>query len=442
VKNMSQQKPHLNLVVIGHVDHGKSTLVGHLLFRLGFVDEKTIKMLEEEAKKKGKESFKYAWLLDKLKEERERGVTIDLSFVKFETKKYYFTIIDAPGHRDFVKNMITGASQADAAILVVSARKGEFEAGMSAEGQTREHLILAKTMGIDQIIVAVNKMDATEPPYSKQRYEQIVAVLKKFMKGLGYKVDEIPFIPVSAWTGENLIERSPNMPWYNGPTLVEALDNYIKPPKKPVDKPLRIPIQNVYVIPGVGTVPVGRVETGVLRVGDKVVFMPPGVTGEVRSIEMHHQPLQQAEPGDNIGFNVRGVSKKDVKRGDVVGHLDNPPTVADEFTARIFVIWHPSAITVGYTPVIHAHTASIAARIVEIQAKLDPRTGQVVEKNPQFLKMGDAAIVKFKPIKPMVIEKYSEFPPLGRFAMRDMGKTIGIGVVIDVKPAKVEIRKK
>ncbi len=442
MKNMSQQKPHLNLVVIGHVDHGKSTLVGHLLFRLGFVDEKTIKMLEEEAKKKGKESFKYAWLLDKLKEERERGVTIDLSFVKFETKKYYFTIIDAPGHRDFVKNMITGASQADAAILVVSARKGEFEAGMSAEGQTREHLILAKTMGIDQIIVAVNKMDATEPPYSKQRYEQIVAVLKKFMKGLGYKVDEIPFIPVSAWTGENLIERSPNMPWYNGPTLVEALDNYIKPPKKPVDKPLRIPIQNVYVIPGVGTVPVGRVETGVLRVGDKVVFMPPGVVGEVRSIEMHHQPLQQAEPGDNIGFNVRGVSKKDVKRGDVVGHLDNPPTVAEEFTARIFVIWHPSAITVGYTPVIHAHTASIAARIVEIQAKLDPRTGQVVEKNPQFLKMGDAAIVKFKPIKPMVIEKYSEFPPLGRFAMRDMGKTIGIGVVIDVKPAKVEIRKK
>ncbi|NOZ89254.1 MAG: translation elongation factor EF-1 subunit alpha [Crenarchaeota archaeon] len=439
---MSQEKPHINLIVIGHVDHGKSTLVGHLLFRLGFVDEKTLRQLEEEAKKKGKESFKFAWLMDRLKEERERGVTIDLSFVKFETKKYYFTIIDAPGHRDFIKNMITGASQADAAILVVSARKGEFEAGMSAEGQTREHLILAKTMGIDQIIVAVNKMDAPDVNYSKQRYEQIVAILKKFMKGLGYKVDQIPFIPVSAWTGENLIERSPNMPWYNGPTLVEALDNYIQPPKKPVDKPLRIPIQNVYTIPGVGTVPVGRVETGVLKVGDKVVFMPPGVVGEVRSIEMHHQPIEKAEPGDNIGFNVRGVSKKDIKRGDVAGHPDNPPTVAEEFTARIFVIWHPSAITVGYSPVIHAHTASVAARIVEIQAKLDPRTGQVVEKNPQFLKMGDAAIVKFKPIKPMVIEKYSEFPQLGRFAMRDMGKTVGIGVVMDVKPAKVEIKKK
>ncbi len=439
---MSQQKPHINLVVIGHVDHGKSTLVGHLLFRLGFVDEKTLRQLEDEAKKKGKESFKFAWLMDRLKEERERGVTIDLSFVKFETKKYYFTIIDAPGHRDFIKNMITGASQADAAILVVSARKGEFEAGMSAEGQTREHLILAKTMGIDQMIVAVNKMDAPDVNYSQKRYQQIVAILKKFMKGLGYKVDQIPFIPVSAWTGENLIERSPNMPWYNGPTLVEALDNYIQPPKKPVDKPLRIPIQNVYTIPGVGTVPVGRVETGVLRVGDRIVFMPPGVVGEVRSIEMHHQPIQQAEPGDNIGFNVRGVSKKDIKRGDVAGHVDKPPTVAEEFTARIFVIWHPSAITVGYSPVIHAHTASVAARITEIQAKLDPRTGQVVEKNPQFLKMGDAAIVKFKPIKPMVIEKFSEFPQLGRFAMRDMGKTVGIGVVIDLKPAKVEIKKK
>ncbi len=439
---MSQQKPHINLVVIGHVDHGKSTLVGHLLFRLGFVDEKTLRQLEDEAKKKGKESFKFAWLMDRLKEERERGVTIDLSFVKFETKKYYFTIIDAPGHRDFIKNMITGASQADAAILVVSARKGEFEAGMSAEGQTREHLILAKTMGIDQIIVAINKMDAPDVNYSQKRYQQIVAILKKFMKGLGYKVDQIPFIPVSAWTGENLIERSPNMPWYNGPTLVEALDNYIQPPKKPVDKPLRIPIQNVYTIPGVGTVPVGRVETGILRVGDKVVFMPPGVVGEVRSIEMHHQPIQQAEPGDNIGFNVRGVSKKDIKRGDVAGHPDNPPTVVDEFTARIFVIWHPSAITVGYSPVIHAHTASVAARITEIQAKMDPRTGKIVEKNPQFLKMGDAAIVKFKPIKPMVIEKYSEFPQLGRFAMRDMGKTVGIGVVIDLKPKKVEIKKK
>ncbi len=437
----SKEKPHLNLVVIGHVDHGKSTLVGHILYRLGLVDQKTLQMLEEEAKKKGKETFKYAWLLDKLKEERERGVTIALTYMKFETRKYIFTIIDAPGHRDFIKNMITGASQADAALLVVSARKGEFEAGMSPEGQTREHAILAKTMGINQLIVAVNKMDATEPPWSQKRYEQIKTVLGKFLKSLGYDISKIPFIPVSAWTGDNLIERSPNMPWYDGPTLVEALD-MLTPPPKPIDKPLRIPIQDVYAISGVGTVPVGRVETGVLKVGDKVVFMPPAKVGEVRSIETHHVRIEKAEPGDNIGFNVRGISKRDIRRGDVAGHLDKPPTVAEEFTARVFIIWHPTAITVGYTPVLHVHTASVACRIVEIKAKLDPRTGKVVEENPQFLKMGDAAIVRFKPIKPLVIEKYSEIPPLGRFAMRDMGKTIGIGVVVDVKPMKIEIRAK
>lgn len=433
------EKPHLNLVIIGHVDHGKSTMVGHILYRLGYIDPKQMAELEEEAKKKGKESFKYAWLLDKLKEERERGVTIDLSFMKFETKKYYFTIIDAPGHRDFVKNMITGASQADAAVLVVSARKGEFEAGMSPEGQTREHVILAKTMGIEQLIVAVNKIDATEPPYSQERYKQIVDVLSKFLKGLGYDPSKIPFIPISAWYGDNLIERSPNTPWYTGKTIVEAFDDLQVPPK-PVDKPLRIPIQAVYSISGVGTVPVGRVETGVLRKGDKVVFMPPGVVGEVRSIEMHHTPIEKAEPGDNIGFNVRGVNKQDIKRGDVVGHPNAPPTVAEEFTARIFIVWHPSAITVGYTPVIHAHTASIAAKITELVSKIDPRTGKETEKNPQFIKAGETAIAKFQPIKPMVIEKFSEFPQLGRFAMRDMGKTVGIGVVIDVKPAKVEVK--
>ena len=432
-------KPHLNLIVIGHVDHGKSTLVGRLLMDRGFIDEKTIKEAEEAAKKLGKESEKYAFLLDRLKEERERGVTINLTFMKFETRKYFFTIIDAPGHRDFVKNMITGASQADAAILAVSAKKGEFEAGMSPEGQTREHIILAKTMGIDQVIVAVTKMDLTEPPYDEKRYKEIVDTISKFMKSFGFKMDKVKFVPVVAPTGENITKKSENMKWYNGPTLEELLDALELPPK-PVDKPLRIPIQEVYSISGVGVVPVGRVETGVLKVGDKVVFMPVGKIGEVRSIETHHTKIDKAEPGDNIGFNVRGVEKKDIKRGDVAGSVDKPPTVADEFTARIIVIWHPTAISVGYTPVVHVHTASVACRVSEIVSKIDPRTGQEVEKNPQFVKMGDAAIVKFKPIKDLVVEKFNEFPALGRFAMRDMGKTVGVGVVIDVKPKKVEIK--
>lgn len=436
-----ETKPHLNLVVIGHVDHGKSTLTGHLLFKAGFIDEKKLREIEEEAKKRGQESFKFAWLLDRLKEERERGLTIDLSFMRFETKKYYFTIIDAPGHRDFVKNMITGASQADAALLVVSAKKGEYEAGMSPEGQTREHIILAKTMGIDQVIVAVNKMDDVTVNWSKERFEQIKSEVSKFMKGFGFKVEKIPFIPVSAWTGDNVMEPSPKMPWYKGPTLIEAFD-LLEVPPKPIDKPLRIPIQDVYVITGVGTVPVGRVETGVLKVGDKVVFMPAGKVGEVRSIEMHHVRIPKALPGDNIGFNVRGVSRKDIRRGHVVGHLTKPPTVVKSFRARVIILWHPTAIAAGYCPVIHAHTASISCRLKEIVAKIDPRTGKIVERQPKMLKKGEAAVVVFEPIKPMVIEKFKEIPQLGRFAIRDMGRTIGVGVVEDLEPVKVEIKAK
>lgn len=429
------KKEHMNLVVIGHVDHGKSTLVGHALLKLGALDPKLVKDVEEAAKKAGKESEKFAWFLDKLKEERDRGLTIALSFMRFETPKYYWTIIDAPGHRDFVKNMITGASQADVALLVVSAKTGEFEAGMSREGQTMEHIVLARTMGIEQVVIAITKMDIAEPPYSKDRYNKMVDALKKFMRGLGFKVETIPFVPVSGWLGENIIDRSPNMPWYTGPTLIEALDS-TQPPPKPIDKPLRVPVQEVYSITGVGTVPVGRVETGRLRVGDTIIFMPAGASGEVKSIEMHHEKMEEALPGDNIGFNVRGVSKTDIKRGDVAGHPQNPPTVVKEFTARVYVVYHPTAIHVGYTPVVHAHTASVAAKITEIIGKLDPKTGQVAEKNPQFIKVGESAIMRFQPIRPMVVEKFSDIQQLGRFAMRDMGKTVGIGVIMDVVPAE------
>ena len=436
-KETALQKPHLNLAVIGHVDHGKSTLVGHLLVVTGYVDEKGFKELEEQAKKMGKEDFVYAWVTDRLKEERERGVTIEAMHVGFETSKYFITIIDLPGHRDFVKNMIVGASQADAAMLVVSARPGEFETGIGPQGQTREHLFLAATLGIRQVIVVVNKMDVVN--YDQKRYEQIKAEVSKFMKLLGYDPSKVPFIPVSALKGDNIKEKSPNTPWYNGPTLLEALDA-LQPPPRPVDKPFRLPIQDVYTITGAGTVVVGRVETGVLKVGDRVVVMPPAKVGDVRSIETHHMKLEQAQPGDNIGINVRGIEKEDVKRGDVMGHLANPPTVAEEIVARVAVLWHPTAIGPGYTPVLHVHTATIPAQIIEIIARLDPRTGQTVEQKPQFIKQGDVAVVRLKPLKDVVVEKYSDFPGLGRFALRDMGRTIAAGQVIEIKPKKVEIK--
>ncbi|MCS7124282.1 MAG: translation elongation factor EF-1 subunit alpha [Candidatus Bathyarchaeota archaeon] len=425
------EKPHLNLVIMGHVDHGKSTTTGHMLYLAGVVDERTVKQYEEEARKIGKETFKFAWILDNLKEERERGLTIDLRFLKFETKKYYFTIIDAPGHRDFVKNMITGASQADGAILFVSAKRGEFEAGIGAGGQTREHAFLAFTLGVNQLVVAVNKMDDPSVNWSQERYNEIKNEVSRMLRMVGYKVEKIPFVPVSGWTGDNLVKPSDKMPWYKGPTLLEALDTFELPPK-PLDKPLRIPIQDVYSITGVGTVPVGRVETGVLKEGDMVIFMPANKQGEVKSIEMHHTRIPRAEPGDNIGFNVRGVAKTDIRRGDVCGHVSNPPTVAREFIGQIIVIYHPTAIAAGYTPVLHYHTGQMACRFTELIRKIDPRSGQVVEEKPSFLKTGDAALVRMEPLRPISIETYAEFPELGRFAVRDMGTTIAAGIVKEI----------
>jgi len=426
-----EEKPHLNLVIIGHVDHGKSTTMGHLLYLAGAIDDRTIRQYEEEAERLGKETFKFAWVLDNLKEERERGLTIDLRFLKFETPHYFFTVIDAPGHRDFVKNMITGASQADAAVLFVSAKKGEFEAGIGPGGQTREHAFLAFTLGVRQMVVAVNKMDDPSVNWSQERYEEIKNEISRMLRLVGYNPDNIHFVPTSGWTGDNLVKKSDKMPWYKGPTLYEALDSFKLPPK-PIDKPLRLPIQDVYTITGVGTVPVGRVETGVLKEGDKIIIMPANKIGEVKSIETHHVRIQRAEPGDNIGFNVRGISKRDIRRGDVVGHPDNPPTVAKEFIGQIIVIHHPTAIAAGYTPVLHAHTAQVACRFVELIKKIDPRTGQTIEENPAFLKTGDSALVRFQPLRPIAIETYTEFPEIGRFAIRDMGTTIAAGVVREI----------
>jgi len=424
-------KPHLNMIVIGHVDHGKSTTTGHLFYLTGTIDERTAKAYEEEAQKMGKATFKFAWVLDRLKEERERGLTIDLAFLKFETPKYFFTIIDAPGHRDFVKNMITGASQADAAALVVSAKRGEFEAGIGPGGQTREHAFLAFTLGIRQLVVVINKMDDASVNWSQERYTEIKNEINRTLKMAGFKTEKFAFVPTSGWLGDNLVKPSKNMPWYKGPTLYEAFDTFEVPPK-PITKPLRLPVQDVYTITGVGTVPVGRVETGILKVGDTLIFMPANAKGDVKSIETHHVSIPQAEPGDNIGFNVRGIAKKDIRRGDVAGHLDNVPTVAKEFLGQIIVLYHPTAIAAGYTPVLHAHTGQTACRFVELVKKLDPRTGQTIEEKPAFLKTGDGALVRLEPVEPISIETVTDFPELGRFAIRDMGTTIAAGVVKEI----------
>ena len=413
---MAKEKTHMNLAFMGHVDHGKSTLVGHLLLLEGAIAEQ---QLDE-----GEDKFRF--VMDKLGEERERGVTIDLAHAKFETQKYEYTVVDCPGHRDFVKNMITGASQADAAVLVVAANDGIMP-------QTKEHIFLSRTLGINQLIIAINKMDVVD--YSEDKFNELKEELGALISTVGFKPSDVPFIPVSAFEGDNISEKSSNTPWYKGNTLVQELDA-LDEPDKPVDLPLRLPIQDVYSITGVGTVPVGRIETGILKTAENIAFEPAGVTGEVKSIEMHHEVLDKAEPGDNVGFNVRGVGKNDIKRGDVAGTTQNPPSVAKEFKAQIVVLQHPGVMTVGYTPVFHAHTAQVACTFLSLDVKLDPATGQPKEENPDFLKTGDAALVTIKPTKPMVIENIKEIPHMGRFAIRDMGQTVAAGMCIDITDAK------
>ena len=425
---MAKEKTHINIVFIGHVDHGKSTTVGRLLYDSGNVDEQAMRKLKDRAKELGKPGFEFAFVMDNLKEEQERGVTIDLAHKRFDTPKYYFTIIDAPGHKDFIKNMIAGASQADAAVVVVSANPGD-----GVQAQTREHIFLARTLGVGQLIIAINKMDMAK--YDEKRWLQVKEEVSKLLKTVGYDPSKIQFLALASLLGENVFKKGTNMPWYKGPTLYEAFD-VLNPPEKPTQLPLRLAIQDVYNITGIGVVPVGRVETGVMKVGDKVIVVPAregkGVTGEVKSIEMHHEAMQKAEPGDNIGFNVRGIEKKDIARGDVLGHIDNVPTVATEFTAQIIVLNHPSVITVGYTPVFHVHTAQVACQVISIEKKLNPATGETLQEKPDFIKNGDAAIIKVKPTTPLVIEKQKDIPQMARFAVRDSGATVAAGMCIDL----------
>ena len=420
-----KKKPHLNIVFVGHVDHGKSTTVGRLLLDSGHIEQHVIDKFEQEAAERGKAGFGFAYVMDGLKEERERGITIDVAHKEFYTPNYYFTVIDAPGHRDFVKNMITGTSQADAAVLNVAANDG-------VNAQTKEHAFLARVLGVQQLIVNVNKMDISGVDWSQDKYNSVVAEVTNLLKMAGFNTDEIPFIPCSAFDGDNIFNKSDKSPWYNGPTLFEAIDAIQMPPK-PTDMPLRLPIQDVYKISGIGTVPVGKIETGVLHAGKTVTFNPSQQSAEVKSIEMHHTMVEKAEPGDNVGFNVRGLSADDIRRGDVAGYTDNPPMFVrhdETFVGQIQLMDIPKALGVNYTPVFHAHTSQVAVRFVEL---LEKTTKGVKEANPAFLKTGDACLVRFGPTKPMAIEQMDTFPQLARFAIRDMGKTVAAGVCMKIE---------
>ncbi len=420
-----RKKPHRNIVFIGHVDHGKSTTVGRLLLDSGHIEEHVIEKNEKLAAESGKAGFGLAYVMDGLKEERERGITIDVAHKEFFTPTYYWTIIDAPGHRDFVKNMITGASQADTAVLLCAANDG-------VNAQTKEHAFLAKVLGVKGLIVHVNKMDISGVDWTEEKYNAACKEVSQLLKMAGFKPDDVPMIPASSLNGDNVFNKSDKCPWYNGPTLFEAIDA-TPMPDKPSSKPLRLPIQDVYKISGIGTVPVGKIETGTLNVGKTVVFNPSMKSGEVKSIEMHHTMVDKAEPGDNVGFNIRGLAADDIRRGDVAGYSDSQPTFVrhdETFVGQIQLMDIPKAVSVGYTPVFHAHTAQVAVKFMDLLEKTN-KSGK--EANPSFLKTGDACLIRFQPTKPMSIEQLDTFPELARFAIRDMGKTVAAGVCIKIE---------
>jgi elongation factor 1-alpha len=427
---MAKTKPTMNVVFVGHVDAGKSTCVGRLMFDGGSVTEQEMVKLRAEAEKYGKKGFEFAYVMDNIKEERERGVTIDLSYRKLITPKFEITIIDAPGHRDFVKNMITGASQADAAFLVIAAPAG-------VQPQTTEHLWLLRTMGVKNLAIAINKMDAVD--YKEDKFKQVKEDVGKLLKQVGINPDNTPFLAVSGLMGDNIIKKAEKMPWYKGPTLLEQMDLF-PAPELPTNLPMRMPVQDVYEITGIGTVPVGKVETGILKVGQKIVVLPgrtgTGISGEVKTIEAHHETLPEAPAGMNVGVNLRGIGKKDIARGDVICEASSPIPIVEEFIAQIAVINHPTVLAKGYTPVFHIHTAQVPCQFTELIEQIDPKSGQVIKQNPDFLKNGDVAKVRIKPQGNLCLETAKDNPYMGRFAVRDAGATVAAGMCLEIVKKK------
>ena len=429
---------------------GKSTILGHLLEKCGAVDKETMERTETEAQELGQEPCMYAWILDKTKDERERSRTIDLTLQQLEptntgsSKKgsnYSYTVIDCPGQRDYISNTITGTAQADVALLVVNASKDAFETGMNRNGQTREHALLAYTLGVKQVIVAINQMDHISVDYSESRFLEIKSEVAVYLRKVGYKPMKIPFIPLSGWNGDNLVEQATEtMPWYQGPTLVEAMTQNVNPPKRQVDKPLRMPLQDVCRVEGTGLVPIGRIATGKLESGMKVSIAPSGIIGTVQSIEMHHQATDEASAGNHIGFHIVSddideddEDDDDIGRGSVVSDVANEPArAAKSFEAQVVVVDHPGEIRVGYCPVVDCHTAHVPCKFERIWDKTDRKTGKVVESTPESVCAGDVCTVLMEPTKPLCVEAFSECPPLGRFAIRDGQQTVAVGIIKSV----------
>ncbi|KAJ0026926.1 hypothetical protein NQD34_017926 [Periophthalmus magnuspinnatus] len=426
-------KPLLNLVVIGHVDAGKSTLMGHLLYLLGNVNKRTMHKYEQESKKAGKASFAYAWVLDETGEERDRGVTMDVGMTKFETNSKVVTLMDAPGHKDFIPNMITGAAQADVAVMVVDASRGEFEAGFEAGGQTREHALLVRSLGVTQLAVAVNKMDQVN--WQEERFQDITSKLGHFLKQAGFKESDVFYIPTSGLSGENLTTRSTVSEltsWFSGPSLLEQIDAF-KAPQRSIDKPFRLCVSDVFKDQGSGFCITGKIEAGYVQTGDRILAMPPNETCTVKGITLHDEPLDWAAAGDHVSLTLTGMDIIKINVGCVFCDPKESIRACTRFRARILLFNIEFPITQGFPVLLHYQTVSEPATIKKLISVLHKSSGEVLKKKPKCLSKGMNAIVELQTHRPVALELYKDYKELGRFMLRYTGSTIAAGVVTEIK---------
>ena len=452
---MSEDKKHLSLVVCGHVDAGKSTTTGHLIFKLGGISEREMQKLQAEADQQGKSSFAFAYYMDKGKQEREKGITIECTTKEFFTDSYHYTIVDAPGHRDYIKNMITGAGCADVALLLVPAESGGFETAVArgdhgtgeVQGQTRQHARLLGLLGIEKLIVGVNKMDSCD--WSEQRFNEIKEEMSKMITQAGFKPKQVPFIPYSGFKGENLVTPTDKMPWYKGwsanlnkdtviegVTLYDALEKLARPPQRYPDKPLRVPINGIYKIKGVGDVITGRIEQGTLTAGDVIRVAPRGLSDlKVFSIEMHHKTWPNAGPGDNVGMNIKGLDKANMpKVGDVISlQKETLLEPVESFVAQVVVQDHPGQLKPGFSPCVHVRTAKSACKMTKILWKMGKKTGNEKQENPQFLEKGESAEIELSPQQLIYLDTFENCQGLGRIAVMDSNQLVMLGKVLSVK---------
>lgn len=429
------KKRHLNVVFIGHVDAGKSTIGGQILYLSGQVDERTIQKYEKEAKDKSRESWYMAYIMDTNEEERVKGKTVEVGRAHFETETTRFTILDAPGHKSYVPNMIMGASQADIGVLVISARKGEFETGYERGGQTREHVQLAKTLGVTKLLVVVNKMDDPTVNWSKERYDEIESKMVPFLKSSGYNVKkDIQFLPISGLCGTNMQTRVDKKvcPWWSGQCLFEALD-VIEVPLRDPSGPFRMPIIDKFK--DMGTVVMGKVESGSIREGNNMLIMPNKVQVKVIAIFIDEDRVRRAGPGENLRVRVSGIEEEDISSGFVLSSIEKPIPVVSEFIAQLQILelLDNAIFTAGYKAVLHIHSVVEECEIIELMQQIDPKTRKPMKKKILFVKNGAAVICRIQVTNMICIEKFSDFQQLGRFTLRTEGKTVAIGKVTDLR---------